>query len=83
STLAKRVLEKQVRVAGVLGPEETIDSTEFLPIFRNAWADHADYVSKAYRGSGALRADYMRAGMRTKEGALRNGMNSMTRYLNN
>lgn len=35
STLAKRVLEKQLRVAGVLGPDETIDSTEFLPIFRN------------------------------------------------
>jgi len=83
STLAKRVLEKQLRVAGVLGPDETIDSTEFLPIFRNAWADHADYVSNAYSGSGALKADFTRTGVRTREGALRDGMNSVTRYLKN
>ncbi|KAG9083263.1 hypothetical protein FS749_006177 [Ceratobasidium sp. UAMH 11750] len=83
STLAKRVLEKQLRVAGVLTEGETIDDTEFLPIFRNAWADHADYVSNAYSGSGALKADFTRTGVRTKGGAMRDGLNSVTRYLKN
>ncbi|KAG9083202.1 hypothetical protein FRC06_004656, partial [Ceratobasidium sp. 370] len=62
---------------------ETIDDTEFLPIFRNAWADHADYVSNAYSGSGALKADFTRTGVRTKGGAVRDGLNSVTRYLKN
>ncbi|KAG8740724.1 hypothetical protein FRC12_015900, partial [Ceratobasidium sp. 428] len=83
STLAKRVLEQQLRVAGVLAESELIDNTEFLPIFRNAWADHADYVSNAYSGSGALKADFTRTGVRTKGGAMRDGMNSVTRYLKN
>ncbi|QRW08596.1 recessive suppressor of Secretory defect protein [Ceratobasidium sp. AG-Ba] len=83
STLAKRVLEKQLAVAGILREGEGIDDTEFLPIFRNAWADHADYVSNAYSGSGALKADFTRTGVRTKGGAMRDGMNSVTRYLKN
>jgi hypothetical protein len=36
STLAKRVLEQQLRVAGVLAQGEGIDNTEFMPIFRNS-----------------------------------------------
>ncbi|KAB5589340.1 Recessive suppressor of secretory defect protein [Ceratobasidium theobromae] len=83
STLGKRVLEKQLRVIGILNEGEGIDGTDFLPIFRNVWADHADYVSNAYSGSGALKADFTRTGVRTKEGALRDGMNSVTRYLKN
>ncbi|KAG9123967.1 hypothetical protein FRC07_013342 [Ceratobasidium sp. 392] len=79
STFAKRVLEQQLRVAGVLPEGEWTDSTEFLPIFRNAWADHADYVSNVYSGSG----DFTRTGVRTRGGAMRDGMNSVTRYLKN
>jgi hypothetical protein len=40
-------------------------------------------VSNAYSGSGALKADFTRTGIRTREGALRDGMNSVTRYLKN
>ncbi|KAG8746619.1 hypothetical protein FRC10_004221 [Ceratobasidium sp. 414] len=83
SALAKRILEQQLCVAGVLTEGESIDDTEFLPIFRNAWADHADYVANAYTGSGALKADFTRTGERTKVGAMRDGLNSVTRYLKN
>ena len=47
------------------------------------WADHADYVSKAYSGTGALKTDYTRTGTRTKQGLLQDGQNSVVRYLKN
>ncbi|KAF8750698.1 SacI homology domain [Rhizoctonia solani] len=62
STIAKGVLEKQLRSVGILEEGEEIQDTEFMPIFRNVWADHADYVSNAYSGSGALKADFTRTG---------------------
>ncbi|KEP48814.1 putative recessive suppressor of secretory defect protein [Rhizoctonia solani 123E] len=83
STIARGVLEKQLRAVGILESGEGIEATEFLPIFRNAWADHADYVSNGYAGSGALKADFTRTGVRTKGGAARDGINSVTRYLKN
>ncbi|CAE6466545.1 unnamed protein product [Rhizoctonia solani] len=83
STIAKGVLEKQLHAVGILEEGEGIQETEFMPIFRNVWADHADYVSNAYSGSGALKADFTRTGVRTKGGAARDGMNSVMRYLKN
>ncbi|KDN45490.1 hypothetical protein RSAG8_04814, partial [Rhizoctonia solani AG-8 WAC10335] len=83
STIAKGVLEKQLRAVGILESGEGIESTEFLPIFRNVWADHADYVSNGYAGSGALKADFTRTGVRTKGGAARDGINAVMRYLKN
>lgn len=47
------------------------------------WADHADYVSKAYSGTGALKTDFTRTGVRTKQGLLQDGQNSIMRYLKN
>ncbi len=47
------------------------------------WADHADYVSKAYSGTGALKTDFTRTGKRTKQGLLQDGQNSIVRYLRN
>jgi hypothetical protein len=35
STLAKRVLEKQLRSIGILNEGEGIDGTDLMPIFRN------------------------------------------------
>jgi hypothetical protein len=52
-------------------------------IFRNVWADHADGVSKAYAGTGALKTDFTRTGKRTKEGLLQDGINSVMRYVKN
>ncbi len=47
------------------------------------WADHADVISKAYSGTGALKTDFTRTGKRSKEGALQDGVNSITRYVKN
>lgn len=56
----------------------------FELVFKNAWADNADYVSKMYAGTGALKTDFTRTGKRTLAGALQDGVNSVTRYyLNN
>ncbi|KAG2774664.1 hypothetical protein PC129_g1498 [Phytophthora cactorum] len=56
----------------------------FEVVFKNAWADNADYVSRMYAGTGALKTDFTRTGRRTIAGALQDGVNSVTRYyLNN
>ncbi|KAL0591451.1 hypothetical protein ABG067_001049 [Albugo candida] len=56
----------------------------FEVVFKNAWADNADYISKMYAGTGALKTDFTRTGKRTIMGALQDGVNSITRYyLNN
>ncbi|KAJ0400082.1 hypothetical protein P43SY_003937 [Pythium insidiosum] len=56
----------------------------FEVAFKNAWADNADYVSRMYAGTGALKTDFTRTGKRTLVGALQDGVNSVTRYyLNN
>lgn len=47
------------------------------------WADHADYVSKAYSGTGALKTDFTRTGSRTTKGLLKDGEKSIVRYLKN
>lgn len=50
---------------------------------RLVWADHADYVSKAYSGTGALKTDFTRTGVRSKQGLIMDGQNSIVRYLKN
>lgn len=83
-TLAKCVVEKQLQEVGILGKGETMEKhPEFWHIFRNVWADHADVISKAYSGTGALKTDFTRTGKRSKEGALQDGVNSLTRYVKN
>ncbi|KAG8962908.1 hypothetical protein FRC03_003637 [Tulasnella sp. 419] len=47
------------------------------------WADHADYISKAYSGTPALKTDFTRTGKRTYEGLGRDFMSSVKRYLKN
>lgn len=84
STLAKWVLNYQLRRAGVLGKDEEVDqSPAFVFLFRNLWADHADGVSRAYSGTGALKTDFTRTGKRSNEGLLQDGLNSITRYFKN
>lgn len=66
--------------------QSVLDSpyTAFELVFKNAWADNADYVSKMYAGTGALKTDFTRTGKRTVSGAIQDGVNSVTRYyLNN
>ncbi|UZJ54738.1 hypothetical protein CBS101457_004058 [Exobasidium rhododendri] len=84
STLAKWVLEQQLATVGIFKPGEGLeDHPDFWFTFRNVWADHADVVSKAYSGTGALKTDFTRTGKRSKEGALQDGVNSVTRYVRN
>jgi hypothetical protein len=61
STLGKWVLEKQLQTVGIFKPGEGLEQhPDFWFIFRNVWADHADVVSKAYSGTGALKTDFTR-----------------------
>jgi hypothetical protein len=51
---------------------------------RHLWADNADAISRLYAGTPALKGDFTRTGVRTKMGALDDGVNSLQRYyLNN
>lgn len=84
SMLARHALDRQMRDASVIGAAETTAaSTSFETAFRNAWADNADVVSRAYSGTGALKTDFTRTGVRTKAGALADASNSLTRYFRN
>lgn len=59
------------------------EDKEFLYDFQNLWADNADFVSLSYSGTGALKTDFTRTGKRTKQGALQDLKNSISRYLKN
>lgn len=50
---------------------------------RLVWADHANEISIAYSGTGALKTDFTRTGKRTKVGALEDGYKSVMRYIKN
>lgn len=83
-TLARWMLNEQLRQIGILSEGEKVETkSEFLHTYRNIWADHADVISKAYSGTGALKTDFTRTGKRSKEGALQDGVNSITRYIKN
>ena len=47
------------------------------------WSEHADAISKAYSGTGALKTDFTRTGKRTRQGALDDFYKSVMRYLKN
>jgi len=40
-------------------------------------------ISIQYSGTGALKTDFTRTGKRTKLGAIKDGLNSLTRYYKN
>ena len=47
------------------------------------WTDHADQISIAYSGTGALKTDFTRTGKRSRDGMMQDGYNSIMRYLKN
>jgi phosphatidylinositol 4-phosphatase len=49
----------------------------------SVWSDHADLISKAYAGSGALKTDFTRTGKRTRQGAFDDFKKSVFRYIRN
>ncbi|ORZ18050.1 SacI homology domain-domain-containing protein [Absidia repens] len=84
STLAKWILTEQLRELEILGSKDELNNSSiFMVLFRNVWADNADRVSCMYSGTGALKTDFTRTGERTKAGALQDLSNSITRYVKN
>ncbi|KAF2641654.1 hypothetical protein P280DRAFT_448759 [Massarina eburnea CBS 473.64] len=85
SMLGRYMLSRMLVDLGFLREGENAEDDEaFEFLFRNVWADNADVVSKSYSGTGALKTDFTRLGIRTKQGALQDANNSVTRYfLNN
>ena len=85
SMLGRFVLSRMLIDLGLLREGESAEEDkDFEFLFRNVWADNADVVSKSYSGTGALKTDFTRLGVRTKAGALQDLNNSITRYcLNN
>ncbi|KAI9136819.1 SacI homology domain-containing protein [Paraphysoderma sedebokerense] len=55
----------------------------FTFVTSKVWADNADAISTLYSGTGALKTDFTRTGKRTKAGALKDGYNSVIRYIKN
>jgi phosphatidylinositol 4-phosphatase len=49
----------------------------------SVWSEHADLISKAYAGSGALKTDFTRTGKRTRQGAFDDFKKSVSRYIRN
>ncbi|XP_013137977.1 PREDICTED: phosphatidylinositide phosphatase SAC1 [Papilio polytes] len=80
SLLARRQMEAALRLLAV-----TTDNhhPHLDRLFNTIWADHADMISCQYSGTGALKTDFTRTGKRTRMGALRDGVNSLTRYYKN
>ncbi|KAG8176845.1 hypothetical protein JTE90_001984 [Oedothorax gibbosus] len=84
SLLARESLQLQMQRLGILNQGQKVeDQILFETTYKNVWADNADYCSIQYAGTGALKTDFTRTGKRSKQGLLRDGMNSMIRYFKN
>ncbi|TFY69019.1 hypothetical protein EVG20_g3317 [Dentipellis fragilis] len=84
AAIAKAQLTLQLRTAGVISQDDTIDNYEQLSThLREMWSDHADYISRAYAGTGALKTDFTRTGKRTRGGAFDDILKSVMRYVRN
>ena len=62
-------------------PALMVNDELMVPVL--VWADHADSISIAYSGTGALKTDFTRTGKRTLIGNLADGYNGATRYIKN
>ena len=90
SLFARAVLLAQIKAIEAGRPEAVKEAplesahAEFEKAFKNVWANNADAMSLLYSGTPALKTDFTRTGRRTKLGAIKDGINSVTRYyLNN
>ena len=84
AAFAQHVLVQQL---AALLPASITNSTvppSVQQMLRVCWANNADAMSVQYSGTGALKTDFTRTGKRTIKGAMKDGVNSLTRYyLNN
>ncbi|XP_065315027.1 phosphatidylinositol-3-phosphatase SAC1-like isoform X2 [Gordionus sp. m RMFG-2023] len=84
SLLGRRVLDKQLKLLGIIGENSDITQhTDLNTLFQNEWTENANICSWQYAGSGALKTDFTRTGERTKLGLARDGLNSAIRYYKN
>ncbi|KAL0277627.1 UNVERIFIED_CONTAM: hypothetical protein PYX00_004852 [Menopon gallinae] len=84
SLLARRNLTAVLQKMRILRPDQRVEDQPGLEeLFKNIWADNADVLSIEYSGTPALKTDFTRTGKRTRMGALRDGINSLTRYYKN
>lgn len=85
SMLARWTLDRMFVDLGLMQRGATFKEEDpaFEFMFRNLWADNADVVSNSYSGTGAMKTDMTRLGIRTKAGALRDGQIAVTRYVKN
>lgn len=84
--LAGDALAKILSSWGILSTDSVAELEQneaFLHMYRNSWADHANLISVQYAGTGALKTDYTRTGVRTHWGLLQDGWNSSIRYVKN
>ncbi|KAI0786098.1 SacI homology domain-containing protein [Abortiporus biennis] len=84
AAMAKWTLNRQLHALKILPENDTIDNYEDLSKdFREMWSDHANLISIAYSGTGALKTEFTRTGKRTAMGAMEDGYKSVIRYLKN
>jgi hypothetical protein len=85
SMLARHMLDRMFAECGLMSPGSTfkVEDPAFEYLFRNLWADNADAVSGSYAGTGAMKTDVTRMGMRTKAGMLQDARIGVTRYFKN
>ncbi|EIM83491.1 uncharacterized protein STEHIDRAFT_149001 [Stereum hirsutum FP-91666 SS1] len=84
AAIAKWTLNLQLKTVGILLENDSVDNHEELNThLREMWSEHADLISKAYAGTGALKTDFTRTGKRTRAGAFDDFKKSALRYLKN
>ena len=84
AALAQHVLHGQLSTLLPSVVSGSVLPGQVTSMLRVCWANNADAMSVQYSGTGALKTDYTRTGKRTMKGALKDGVNSVTRYyLNN
>ncbi|KAI0044382.1 hypothetical protein FA95DRAFT_1545168 [Auriscalpium vulgare] len=84
AAIARWTLELQLKAAGLLADNDKVENHEDLTQhLRELWSDHADLISRAYAGTGALKTDFTRTGKRTRAGAFDDFKKSAVRYFKN
>ncbi|KAI9511793.1 SacI homology domain-containing protein [Russula earlei] len=83
AAIARWTLDLQLKAVGIL-TEDGVDQHQDIDLaLREMWSEHADLISKAYAGTGALKTDFTRTGKRTRQGAFDDLKKSALRYLKN
>ena len=83
SMFAKSSLLTQLEDLGFDIGQFEVDHPLFDTLFKEAWANNGDYISVQYAGTDALKGDFTRTGKRNTKGMVKDGVNSLSRYVIN